>query len=94
MSNGKTVKEQMGYVRAENKSQNEKLDKIIVKQDKHETESNTYREQQATNTEAIRNINEDKIPLLVKIMLGLVGLAGSAFLLIIGSLIKYIWFTK
>ena len=94
MSNGKTLKEQMGYVRAENKSQNDKLDTIIRNHDKHERESSIYREQQATNTESIRTINEDKIPMLIKVMFGLVGLAGSAFLLIIGSLIKNIFFTK
>lgn len=90
MANGKTLREQMGYVRAQNESQNEKLDTIISKHDKHEGESNIYREQQATNTEAIKSIKEESLPTMRKMIYTLYGLTGAAILSIIGALVKYI----
>ena len=94
MSNGKTLKEQMSYVRAQNEAQNEKLDNISKKLDEHEHSSNLYREQQATNTEAIKNIKKESLPAIRKLIFGGYGLAGSAILLFIGALVKYIWFTR
>ena len=88
------IGKQMSGMQMENKYQNEKLDKIIDKQDKHEDESSIYREQQSTNTEAIKNIKEESLPTMKKLIYGVYGLAGSAVLTIIAIVVKQMFFTK
>lgn len=94
MPNEKTLKVQMAYISGRVESHGDKLDTLIRKHDKHERESNIYREQQATNTEAIKNIKEESLPIMRKLIFAGYALAGSAFLTGVGVLIKYIWFTK
>lgn len=95
MANGKTLKEQVAYLRAQNEAQtanihgiHKKLDVFIDDHKRHEIESNKYREQQATNTNDIHTIKAESLPLMRKAIYALYGLAGSAFLLIIAAVVK------
>jgi len=93
MGNGKKyepLREQMAYVRAENKEQTKKIDTLIKNFNDHEKSSEHFRIQCSQNTTAINGIKKESLPPMRKAILGLYGLAGSAFLLIIASLIKYL----
>ena len=90
MSNGKykSLKEQMAYMCAENIEQTKKIDTLINNFSEHEKSSNTFRIQCSKNSVCIRAIKHESLPLIRKAIYGLYTLAGSAFLLIIASLIK------
>ena len=90
MGNGKTLREQMGYVRSQGEEHGKKLDRIDEKIDKHEHSSSKYREQQATNTETIKNIKEISLPLMLKLIIAGYVLSGS----IVSLLIKSMFFSS
>ena len=93
MSNGKkyeSLREQMAYMRAENVEQTKKLDTLINNFSGHEKSSNTFRIQCSQNATSIRAIKHESLPLIRKAIYGLYALAGSAFLLMIASLVKYL----
>lgn len=95
MANGKTTKEQVAYLRAENKSQTQqiksvdkKLDLVIKKLDDHEKSSETYRVQQAKNTTKIEEVEKTKIPFIWKAIIGIYSLFGASLLVVIGAFVK------
>ena len=90
----KTYREELIEVKSIGGEQVKKLDQVIEENKTHYKESDVFRLQQATNTEAIKNIKEESLPTMRKLIFAGYALAGSTMLTLLGVLIKVIFFTK